>query len=69
MIVCYYWSGRQLFQILSIYANIFSFFFRIESRLIIIDPEDPDDYNDHDDPFAPDDPDDLDDDDDDDYYY
>ena len=54
---------------MSIYANIFSFFFRIESRLIIIDPEDPDDYNDHDDPFDPDDPDDLDDDDDDDYYY
>ena len=27
VIVCYYWSARQLFQILSIYANIFSFFF------------------------------------------
>ena len=27
VIVCYYWSGRQLFQILSISANIFSFSF------------------------------------------
>ena len=27
VIVCYYWSSRQLFQILSISANIFSFSF------------------------------------------
>ena len=27
VIVFYYWSGRQLFQILSIYANIFSLSF------------------------------------------
>ena len=52
--------SNQLFEILSISANIYSFFFlRIECRLIIIDLEDHDDYNEHDDPDDPDDPDDY----------